>query len=332
MKVLITGGAGFIGSYLAEELLKRGDIVRSVDDVSTGNLINVKHLQEFSNFTLVKGSVLNKDLMEGLIGKSDVIYHLAAAVGVKYIMENQLKSIQINIHGTETVLELASKRKQKVFLASTSEVYGKNGCVPYNEDSDRLMGSTAAFRWSYACTKTLDEFMALAYFRETGLPVMIARLFNICGPRQTGQYGMVIPRFVRNALLGKPLMVYGDGKQSRCFTYVGDAVRAIIKLMDSDKAMGEIFNVGSIQEIQISELAQKVIEMTGSSSRIEYIPYEDVYGERFEDMKRRVPDITKVRNAIGWEPEVDLDQLLQKIIDSERALLEGINAIPALSV
>lgn len=322
MRVLVTGGAGFIGSYLVEKLLENGDTVCAVDDVSTGNLKNIKHLLDNSNFELVIGSVLDKQLMEDLIDKSDVIYHLAAAVGVKYVMENSLKSIKINIHGTETVLDLASKNKQKVFIASTSEIYGKNGCVPYNEDSDRLMGSTKAFRWSYACTKTLDEFMALAYYYEMGLPIVIARFFNTCGPKQTGQYGMVIPRFVRNALLNEPLTVYGDGTQSRCFTYVGDAVDAIVSLMNCDEAIGDVFNVGNTQEIQIRELAQKIIDMTGSSSEIVYIPYENVFGKKFEDMKRRVPDITKIRNIIGWEPKVNLDQLLHKVIDYERSQLD----------
>ncbi len=322
MRSLITGGAGFIGSYLAEKLLENGDTVCVVDDVSTGNLKNVEHLVNNPNFKLVIGSVLDRQLMEDLVDNSDVIYHLAAAVGVKYIMENSLKSIKINIHGTETVLDLASKNKQKVFIASTSEIYGKNGCVPYNEDSDRLMGSTKAFRWSYACTKTLDEFMALAYFNEVGLPIVIARFFNTCGPRQTGQYGMVVPRFVRNALLNKPLTVYGDGTQSRCFTYVGDAVDAIIGLMNCPKAVGDVFNVGSTQEIRIRDLAQKIIDMTGSSSEIEYLPYETVFNGHFEDMKRRVPDINKIRNTIGWEPKVDLDQLLQKVIDYEKSILD----------
>ncbi len=321
MRVLITGGAGFIGSYLSEKLLEDGKTVCVVDDVSTGNLSNIEHLKNNPNFSFVKGSVLDKQLMEDLIDNSDVIYHLAAAVGVKYIMENSLKSIKINIHGTETVLDLASKNKQKVFIASTSEIYGKNGCVPYSEDSDRLMGDIKAFRWSYACTKTLDEFMALAYFYEKELPVVIARLFNTCGPRQTGQYGMVIPRFVRSALLNEPLTVYGDGTQSRCFTYVGDVVEAIIGLMDSDSAIGDVFNIGSTQEIQIRELAKKIIDMTGSSSEIVYIDYKDIFDGKFEDMKRRIPDITKIRNTIGWEPKTDLDQLLQKVIDYEKSLL-----------
>jgi len=326
MNVLITGGAGFIGSHLAEELIRRGNTVCVVDDISTGSLENVKHLQRNGRFSLVLGSILDKHLMGKLVEASDIIYHLAAAVGVKYIMEHPLKAIQINVHGTELILELASKRKQKVMLASTSEVYGKDRGVPYKESGNRLMGATTTSRWSYACTKALDEFMALAYFKERKVPVVIVRFFNTCGPRQTGQYGMVIPRFVRNALLGKPLVVYGDGTQTRCFTYVGDVVRAVITLMETEEAIGEVFNIGSTQEIQIRKLAQKVIELAGSSSKIEYMSYEDAYGEGFEDMKRRVPDISKIRNLIGWQPEVDLDELLQKIVAYERAV-NGLNNI-----
>jgi len=320
MNVLITGGAGFIGSHLAEALIRKGHTVCVIDDLSTGNAENIQHLQGNGRFSLVLGNVLDKSLMERLVEESDVIYHLAAAVGVKYIMEHPLKAIQINMHGTEMILELASRRKQKVMLASTSEVYGKDGGVPYKESGNRLMGATTISRWSYACTKALDEFMALAYFKERKLPVIIVRFFNTCGPRQTGQYGMVIPCFVRNALSGKSLVVYGDGTQTRCFTYVGDVVRAITTLMETEEAIGEIFNVGNTQEIQIRELAQKVIELTGSSSKIEHMSYEDAYGEGFEDMKRRVPDILKVRNLIGWQPEVDLDELLQKVIAYERAV------------
>jgi UDP-glucose 4-epimerase len=317
LSCLVTGGAGFIGSHLAEELIREGNNVCAVDDLSTGRLENIKHLLSNKRFSLVNGSVLDRSLMKKLVDESDVIYHLAAAVGVKYIIENPLKAIQTNVHGTENVLELASERKQKVMIASSSEVYGKDGGVPYKEDGDRLMGATTTSRWSYACTKALDEFTALAYFKERGVPIVIVRFFNTCGPRQTGQYGMVIPRFVRNALLGKPIVVHGDGSQTRCFTYVGDAVRAVSVLMESDRAIGEVFNVGSIQEIEIRELARKVVELTGSSSKIEFMSYKEAYGEGFEDMKRRVPDITKIRNMIGWYPEVNLDELLQRVITYE---------------
>lgn len=317
MNILITGGAGFIGSHLADWLIGRGGNVCAIDNLSTGNMGNVKHLLNNERFSFVRCSVLDKPLMERLIEKSDVIYHLAAAVGVKYIMENPWQAIQSNVHGTEVVLELASRRGQKVMIASTSEVYGKNGNVPYREDGDRVMGATTTSRWSYACTKALDEFMALACFREHRVPVIIVRFFNTCGPRQTGQYGMVIPRFVRNALSGKPLIVYGDGTQTRCFTYVGDTIKAIDTLMNTDGAIGEIFNVGSTEEIEIRELAKKVIELTGSNSKIEYMSYEEAYGEGFEDMKRRVPDISKTRSLIDWQPEVDLDGLLRQVIAYE---------------
>ena len=322
MNVLITGGAGFIGSHLAEEMLERGDRVCVLDNMSTGSPANIQHLLDNDRFTFARCNILDKFSTERYVAESDVIYHLAAAVGVKYIMENPLKAIQFNVHGTEVILELASKWKQKVMIASTSEVYGKNGELPYREDGDRVMGATTASRWSYACTKALDEFMALAYHKEQEVPIVIIRFFNICGPRQTGQYGMVIPRFVRRALLDEPIMVHGDGTQSRCFTYVKDAIRAVTTLMDTEEAIGEIFNVGNTWEIQIRDLAHKVIELTGSDSHIEYVPYKDVYGEGFEDMKRRVPDISKIHNMIGWRPEMELDELLQKVIEYEKSSME----------
>jgi len=328
MNSLITGGAGFIGSHLAEELIRRGDSVYAIDNLSTGNFNNIQHLLENERFTFIQGSILDRYQTERFVRESDIIYHLAAAVGVKYIMENPLTSIQCNIHGTELILELASKWKCKVLISSTSEVYGKNENVPYKEDGDFLMGATTTTRWSYACAKALDEFMALAYFKEQDVPVIIVRFFNICGPRQTGQYGMVVPRFVRNAILGKPLEVYGDGTQSRCFAYVGDAIRAVLRLTETEKAVGEIFNVGNTQEIRIRDLAQKVIELTNSSSKIEYIPYENVYGDSFEDMKRRVPDISKIRDLIGWQAEVDLDELLRIVIEYEMAVL-GLMDVPS---
>lgn len=321
MNVLITGGAGFIGSHLAVELLKQGHNVCALDDLSTGNFGNIQHLLGNEKFSFERCSVLDRFSTERFVRESDVVYHLAAAVGVKYIMENPLKAIQFNIHGTEAILELASKWHQKVMIASSSEVYGKNGKIPYREDGDRLMGATTTARWSYACTKALDEFMALAYHKEQDVPVVIIRFFNICGPGQTGQYGMVIPRFVRNALLNEPIIVHGDGTQSRCFTYVKDAVTATINLMETEDAVGEIFNVGSTNEIQIRDLAQKVVELACSSSRIEYLPYQHVYGEGFEDMKRRVPDITKISNLIGWQPKMELDELLQEVIEYEKAAM-----------
>ena len=241
---------------------------------------------------------------------------------MKYVMENPLKTIQFNVHGTEVILELASKWRQKVMIASTSEVYGKNGMVPYREDGDRIMGSTTIARWSYACTKALDEFMALAYHKEQEVPVVIARFFNICGPRQTGQYGMVVPRFVKHALLGEPIIVHGDGTQSRCFTYIKDAVKAVTTLMETEEAVGKVFNIGSTREIQIRDLARKIIELTNSDSEIQYVPYKDIYGEGFEDMKRRVPDISRISDLIGWRPETELDELLQKIINHEKSNME----------
>lgn len=315
MNILITGGAGFIGSHLAEELLERKHYVCAMDNLSTGGLSNIEHLREHPRFSFSPGSVLDEFLMRELIDKSDMIYHLAAAVGVKYIMENPLKSMEVNIRGTEIVLELASVKKQPVLIASTSEVYGKNGQVPYKETSDRLMGATMMHRWSYACTKALDEFLGLAYWREKQLPVVIPRFFNTCGVRQTGQYGMVVPRFVQYALTGEPLIVYGDGTQSRCFTDVSDAVSALVLLMESPDAAGEVFNIGSTQEITIRELAEKVIQLTNSSSPIRHIPYEEAYGAGFEDMKRRIPDITKVKQCVGWEPKVSIDELLLKVMD-----------------
>ena len=330
MNVLITGGAGFIGSHLAEEVLKRGDSVCVLDDLSTGNPINIQHLLDNERFTFARCSILDRFSTERYVAESDVIYHLAAAVGVKYVMENPLKAIQFNVHGTEVILELASKWRQKVMIASTSEVYGKNGAVPYREDGDRLMGATSIARWSYACTKALDEFMALAYFKDQEVPVVIARFFNICGPRQTGQYGMVVPRFVKNALLDEPVIVHGDGTQSRCFTYVKDAVKAVVALMETEEAVGEVFNVGSTREIQIRDLAQKVIELAGSNSEIQYVPYKNVYGDGFEDMKRRVPDISKIRDLIDWRPETELDELLQKVINHEKSNM-GLTVAEGLS-
>ncbi len=321
MKALITGGAGFIGSHLADKLISRGDTVCAVDNISTGDTKNIQHLNGNERFSFIKGSILDEPLMDELIKDADIVYHLAAAVGVKYIIENPLISIQTNVYGTDIILKIANKWKKKVLITSTSEVYGKNGDIPYKEDGDRLMGPTKAIRWSYACTKALDEFMALAYFMEYKLPVVIVRLFNTCGPRQTGQYGMVVPRFVRNALLGLPIEVYGDGTQTRCFTYVGDVVRAIVELMETEEAYGDIFNIGGTQEIQIRDLAKKVIELTDSNSKIEYKDYPKVFNKGFEDMKRRVPDISKIQNLIGWKPEVDLDQLLKMVIDYERSVL-----------
>jgi len=334
MNVLITGGAGFIGSHLAEALIGRGDKVCVVDDLSTGIAKNIEHLlgnprcsfilndgiYPFKTNSFINDGVMNVELMKKIIDECDIIYHLAAAVGVKYIMENRLKAFQVNVRGTDIILELASKEKKKVMIASSSEIYGKNGKVPYKEDDDRVMGPTTLHRWSYACTKALDEFLALAYCQEEGLPIVIMRFFNTVGPRQLGRYGMVIPRFVKSAVEGAPLTVYGDGTQSRCFTYIDDVVRAIIALAECPDAVGQIFNVGNNEEISIDDLARKIIKLANSSSKIEYIPYEEAYGEGFEDMMRRVPDISKIYQFVGWRPEVKLDEILMRMISYFRAI------------
>ena len=314
MRILITGGAGFIGSHLAEKLLNEGHTVSIIDNLSTGKFSNIRHLIKNSNFEYTIDSVLNREVLEPLIKKSDQIYHLAAAVGVKFIIDNPLLSLKTNISGTENVLEYANIYKRKVLIASTSEIYGKGNKVPFSEDDDRLLGSTYISRWSYSSAKAIDEFLSLAYYREKKLPVTIVRCFNTVGPRQTGQYGMVIPKFVRSALLNHPITIYGDGKQSRCFTYVDDVINGMCKLMNSKKAEGEIFNIGSNQEITIEELANKVKKLTGSKSKIEYIKYEDAFEEGFEDMRRRVPDLTKINKLLGYKPSYDLDTILMKVI------------------
>jgi len=315
MKILITGGAGFIGSHLAEKLLERGHEVFIIDNLWTGKLANIGKIQNHKKFHLVVDTILNESVMNELIFKVDHIYHLAASVGVKNIMDHPVETLDINVKGTETVLRLANRFKKKILIASTSEVYGKHVEHAVSEDDDRVMGSVKKRRWAYACSKTLDEFQALAYFDEKKLPVVIGRLFNTVGPRQTGQYGMVLPSFVQSALLGKPISVYGDGTQSRSFAHVNDVVQAITKLMDEPAAEGEIFNVGNDTEVTINELAQKIREMTGSDSEIEHIPYEKAYGPGFEDMKRRCPNIEKVRTLIGFEPSYDLTAMIQSVID-----------------
>ena len=315
MKSLITGGSGFIGSHLAEELLKRGDTVEIIDNLSTGSLNNISHLLDNKNFSYTIDTILNKKVMEKLVARSDRIFHLAAAVGVKLIMDRPIESIETNVRGTEEVLKLANRYKKKVLITSTSEIYGNHVEHSLKEDDNRVMGSVRKRRWSYACSKTVDEFLALAYHLEKKLPIVIVRIFNTVGPRQTGAYGMVIPNFVESALLGKPLGVYGDGKQSRCFAYVGDVVNALIGLMESPEAEGEVFNIGSEQEISIEDLAKKVINATDSSSEIEYVSYERAYGSGFEDMRKRTPNISKIRNLIGYEPSVDIDGILDRVID-----------------
>lgn len=315
MKILITGGAGFIGSHLAERLLELGHEVFVIDNLWTGKLANLENIQLNENLHLIVDTILNESVMNELIFKVDHVYHLAAAVGVKNIMDHPVETIEINVKGTETVLRLTNRFKKKVLLTSTSEIYGKHIEHALSEDDNRVMGTVKKRRWAYACSKTLDEFLALAYYDEKKLPVVIARLFNTVGPRQTGQYGMVLPNFVQSALLGKPILVYGDGTQSRSFTHVKDVVDALIKLMEDPRAEGDIFNVGNEHEITIKELAHKVKEMTGSSSEIEYVPYEKAYGPGFEDMERRCPNIDKIRKFIGFEPNHDMDAIIRSVID-----------------
>jgi UDP-glucose 4-epimerase len=314
MHYLITGGAGFIGSHLAEALLARNHSVSVIDDLSTGSIRNIDHLKANKRFRYVIDSVMNKPLLSELIDESQTVFHLAAAVGVKLIVESPVHTIETNIRGTENVLECANKKRRKVIVTSTSEVYGKGLKIPFREDGDLLLGATDKGRWSYACSKAIDEFLALAYWKEKKLPVVIVRLFNTVGPKQTGQYGMVVPTFVRQALLGHPITVYGNGKQQRCFTHVRDAVRAIMALADEPKAVGQVFNIGSSEEISMEALARLVKEMTRSKSRIQKIPYNKAYEEGFEDMPRRVPDISKVRRAVGYKPTYSLRDILTDVI------------------
>ena len=315
MKALITGGAGFLGSHLAEALIARGDTVYLLDNLSTGSIENIEHLKGDRRFHYAIDSVMNEPITAELIDRVDVVFHLAAAVGVRLIVESPVNTIETNVHGTEMVLKLANKKKKKVLVASTSEVYGKSEDVPFHEEADLVMGPTSKGRWSYACSKAIDEFLALAYHKEKHLPVVIVRLFNTVGPRQTGRYGMVIPNFVKQALLGHPITVYGDGEQSRCFTYVTDVVGALMKLADHEGAVGQVFNIGNDrEEVTISDLARRVKERTKSPSEIVTIPYDEAYESGFEDMPRRVPDLTKVRALIGYEPRVHLDEILDRVI------------------
>ena len=315
MRVLITGGAGFIGSHLSDAYLKRGDEVFIIDDLSTGSFENIRHLKDHPRFHYTIENVANQPVTAELVDQCDVIFHLAAAVGVKLIVESPVRTIETNVHGTEVVLSLANKKKKKVLIASTSEVYGLSAQVPFQEDGNLVMGATTKGRWSYACSKAIDEFLALAYWREKKLPTVVVRLFNTVGPRQTGQYGMVIPTFVKQALAGRPITVYGDGKQSRCFCYVGDVVGALMKLMDDEAAVGQVFNVGSNQEISIINLAKKVKALAKSDSEIVLVPYDEAYEEGFEDMPRRVPDTSKINRQVGFKPERDLEGILLSVID-----------------
>lgn len=318
MRVLITGGAGFIGSHLADAYLQRGDEVLVIDDLSTGTIDNIQHLKSNPKFHYTVDSVHNQPVAAELVDQCDVVFHLAAAVGVKLIVESPVRTIETNVRGTEVVLALANKKQKRVLIASTSEVYGLSADVPFKEDGNLVMGATTKGRWSYACSKAIDEFLALAYWREKKLPTTIVRLFNTVGPRQTGRYGMVIPTFVKQALAGRPITVYGDGKQTRCFGYVGDVVGALIKLMDTTESIGQVFNIGSTEEISILKLAEKVKELTQSSSEIVFVPYDDAYEEGFEDMPRRVPDTTKINQLVGFKPEMTLNGILETVISFHR--------------
>ena len=315
MKALITGGAGFIGSHLAEHLLAGGHEAVVLDNLSTGSIDNIQHLKGRPGFGYVIDSVTNEPLLAELVDGSDVVFHLAAAVGVKLIVEQPVHTIETNVHGTEVVLKHANKKKKLVFIASTSEVYGKSVDVPFREGADLVLGATVRHRWAYACSKAIDEFLALAYWKEKRLPVVIARLFNTVGPRQTGQYGMVLPTFVRQALADQPITVFGDGTQSRSFTYVADVVDALIRLAGEPRAVGEVFNIGNTEEVSIQALAERVRALTGSRSPIQLIPYDEAYEAGFEDMPRRVPDISKIGALIGYQPRLSLDEIIRTVIE-----------------
>ena len=317
-RVLITGGAGFIGSHLAEHLMESGYEVTALDDLSTGSRANIDHLVACPGFRFVCGSVLDRELVQGLVGQSDVVFHLAAAVGVKLIVDQPLDSLLTNIRGTENVLEAAEKGGVKVLLTSTSEIYGKSQNGPFKEDDDRLLGSTKKLRWSYSTSKAVDEILAYAYNRDRGLPTIVTRLFNTVGPRQTGRYGMVLPRFIGQAIRGEPLTIYGTGKQSRVFTYVGDVVAALVRLVESEQAVGEAFNVAGTHEVSINELAEIVLRRSGSTSRCVHVPYEEVYGQGFEDMTRRVADTSKLERTIGYRCLTPLNDTVDRMIAYER--------------
>ena len=319
MRYLITGGAGFIGSHLSDELLARGDDVHILDDLSTGAIDNIRHLKHHPRFGYTIDSASNVPLVAELVDWADVVFHLAAAVGVELVVDSPVRTIETNVHCTEVVLGQANKKKRPVFVASTSEVYGKSGDLPFREDGDLLLGPTVKGRWAYACSKAVDEFLALAYWRERRLPAVIGRLFNTVGPRQTGRYGMVVPSLVRQALAGEPLTVYGDGTQLRCFCHVRDVVTALADLMQRDDVYGQVFNIGHHEETSILDLAHRILDVTGSDSPITLVPYDKAYEKGFEDMPRRVPDTTKIRTLLDWLPTKSLDEILHDVVEHETA-------------
>lgn len=319
MKALLTGGAGFIGSHLAEALLDRGDEVLVIDDLSTGSMANIAHLAGRPAFECVIDSVMHEPRVAELVGRVDVVFHLAASVGVKLIVEAPVRTIETNVHGTAVVLRQAAAHGRRLVIFSTSEVYGKSAAVPFREDADLVLGPTPKSRWSYACSKALDEFLALAYFHERRLPVIVVRLFNTVGPRQTGRYGMVVPNLVGQALAGDPLTVFGDGRQTRAFTDVSDVVNGLLRLVDEPRAIGEVFNIGNAEETSILELARRIRQLSGSRSEIVFVPYDEAYQAGFEDMPRRVPDLGKIERLVGYRPALGLDAILTRVIDHARA-------------
>lgn len=318
MKILITGGAGFVGSHLADRLIADGHEITVIDDLSTGRYSNVAHLEDNPRFRLIIDTVLNEPLLEELVRDTDRVFHMASAVGVRLIMEQPVKTIETIFHGTDVILKFCSRYRKRVLIPSTSEVYGKGASMPFREDDDLLTGATDKHRWAYACAKTLDEFLALAHWKETRLSVVVVRLFNTVGPRQTGQYGMVVPRFVHSAMRNEPLFVHGDGTQSRCFGHVHDIVGGLVKLLETPACFGQVINLGNDQEVSIRGLAEKAIELTGSSSKIQFVPYSEAYGEGFEDMRRRVPSLEKAKRMIGYQPTKTLADIINDVANEYR--------------
>jgi nucleoside-diphosphate-sugar epimerase len=332
MRALITGGAGFVGSHLAEALLQQGNSVTVLDDLSTGSIANIRHLKRDRRFEYVIDSVMNRAVLAELVDECSIVFHLAAAVGVRLVVESPVRTLHTNVRATELVLEAAKKKKKTVLITSTSEVYGKATKIPFQEDDDLVIGPPVRGRWSYACSKAIDEFLAIAYHREYAVPVILVRLFNTVGPRQTGTYGMVLPRFVGQALSGSPITIHGDGTQSRCFGWVGDVVHALIDLSVREGAVGKIFNIGSDEEVSINQLASVIKEVTRSNSPIEHVPYEEVYGKDFEDMCRRVPDLSRIRAAIGYQPTRRLREIVQAVSDSLAERRRSESEVPANAV